>query len=345
VTDWAGFVGFAGVVLVLMLALAWLSRDAVSADPTASDRDEAVTEFNRVMGGPAPGPGEPQPGPEDSQIGTGDAGVDATRQSNAAAEPETTAQPDETTQVTVPPGGDSRAIESNPADSRDKDGGSQGEPTTAKDLSTGTLLVNVVITQGLFLSVLVLGLWWTEVSASAIGLAAPGTPVPALSLTSMGWGPAALGLGTALGTALYVFNQLGAALGDRVGIDSSTNLREALAPATTRGWAGLLGVVLPVVAIFEELLFRGVLIGGLAIAGVETGIAVSPWLLVGLSAVAFALGHGAQGRGGIVVTGALGGVLGAAFVLTWSLPLVIVAHYVVNALEFAIHEGLGIDWI
>jgi uncharacterized membrane protein len=38
-------------------------------------------------------------------------------------------------------------------------------------------------------------------------------------------------------------------------------------------------------------------------------------------------------------------VLGAAYVLTGSLLAVVVAHYLVNALEFVVHEGLGIEWV
>lgn len=323
-TDWAGFVGFAGVVLTLMLVLAWLSRDAISAEtaPSQSGGDEAPSQrddvegakrFNRVMGGPAPGPGEPDPQEYYEQ-----------RRRSAAEVPETESE---------------SCLEDSAGD---------------RDLSTGTLLANVVLTQGLFLGLLVIGLWWTQVPATALGLAPAGTLIPSVVTappgvpdagTTLGWSPTALAIGVGLGLALYVFNQLGAGVGNRVGIDSSTALREALAPASAEGWAGLLGVVLPVVAIFEELLFRGVLVGGLLVAGVETGITVSPWLLVIGSSIAFALGHGAQGRGGIVVTGGLGAVLGVAFVLTWSLPLVIVAHYVVNAVEFVIHEGFGTDWI
>lgn len=343
-TDWVGFLGFTGVVLTLMLALAWVSRDALEADSvvpptestaTESDRQEAIEEFNRVMGGPAPGPGEPRP-----------------REPGAARPGDH--QPEARTEAaTVEAGAETGTVDSEPetveadatASDRDPEATASGRIPDAGELSTGTLLANVVITQGLFFGLLVIGLWWADVPAVALGLASAGTAVPGVAVTSLGASPTAIGQGVALGTGLYVFNQLGASLGDRVGIDSSTALREALAPASAGGWAGLLGIVLPVVAVFEELLFRGALIGGLAIASVELGLAVSPWLFVVGSAVAFAVGHGAQGRGGIVVTGALGVVLGAAFVLTWSLPLVIVAHYVVNALEFVIHEGLEMDWI
>jgi membrane protease YdiL (CAAX protease family) len=120
-------------------------------------------------------------------------------------------------------------------------------------------------------------------------------------------------------------------------VTADESLRELLAPDTRLGWVVLLFVVLPIVAGFEEFLFRGALIGVVAV-----GFDVSPWLLAALSSVAFALGHGAQGPGGILVTGLLGFALAVTFVLTGSLLAVIVAHYLVNALEFVVHEGLDL---
>ncbi|MXR21450.1 CPBP family intramembrane glutamic endopeptidase, partial [Halobacterium bonnevillei] len=103
-------------------------------------------------------------------------------------------------------------------------------------------------------------------------------------------------------------------------------------PASTRGWLLLFGVSLPVVAGFEELLFRGFLVGAFA-----TGFEVSPWLLAVASSVVFGAGHTAQGYVGVVVTTLLGFALAAAYVVTGSLLVVVVAHYVVNAAEFALH--------
>ncbi len=192
------------------------------------------------------------------------------------------------------------------------------------DPGPGVLLANVALSQALFGALVLAAAWLTRVPPAALGLRTDGTV-------------AALGAGLALGVALYALNAVGTVLlGDRLG--DGTALRRALTPATGRGWVALLGVVLPVVAGFEELLFRGVLIGAL---GAGFGLPV-PALVVG-SSVAFALGHGAQGRAGMVVTGALGAVLGAAFALTGSLLAVVVAHYLVNALEFVVHEGLGVD--
>lgn len=189
-------------------------------------------------------------------------------------------------------------------------------------LSTTALLVNVAVSQALFASLLVVGTWVASVPASALGLTADAV------------GPASLAAGIGLGLCLHAVNTAGSRVTERFGLGDTAALREAMAPDSARGWAALFLVVLPLVAGFEELLFRGVLIGAFA-----TGFGVSPWLLVALSAVAFALGHGAQGRIGILVTGALGFVLGAAFVLTGSLVAVVVAHYLVNALEFAVNES------
>lgn len=144
--------------------------------------------------------------------------------------------------------------------------------------------------------------------------------------------------GIGLGAVLYLGNEASVHLLDRLGIGYSEALRGALAPDSAVGWVMLLVVVLPVIALAEELLFRAALVGGM-----EASMGVSPWLLVAISSVLFALGHGIQGTGGIIVTGALGIVLGAAYVISASLVLVSVAHYVINLLEFVVHEGLGVD--
>ncbi|WP_238398112.1 CPBP family intramembrane glutamic endopeptidase [Halorussus salinus] len=198
------------------------------------------------------------------------------------------------------------------------------------EFSTGALLTNVALSQGLF-GVAILGAaWLADVPPVALGVEV-GDP----------WsvGLPAVGLGIVVGVALYVANELSSVLLDATGVEYSEGLREALAPDTLRGWVVLLGVVLPVIAGFEELLFRAALVGAFA-----AGFGVSPWILALFSTVAFAIGHGAQGPGGVVVTGLLGFALAAAFVLSGSLLVVVVAHYLVNALEFVVHEGLGIEW-
>jgi len=189
-------------------------------------------------------------------------------------------------------------------------------------LSTLALLANVAVSQGVFAVLVVVMAWYTEIPTWAFGLATETLTV------------GAVGIGLAVGGGLYLGNEAAAALGRRQGLAVPTDLRESLAPGTAAGWVLLLAVVLPIIAGFEELLFRGALIGVAA-----AGTSLPPWLLVVGSSVAFALGHGAQGRFGIVVTGLLGVGLGAIFVLTGSLLVVVVAHYVVNVLEFIVHES------
>ncbi|WP_227375823.1 CPBP family intramembrane glutamic endopeptidase [Haladaptatus halobius] len=222
-----------------------------------------------------------------------------------------------------------RAGESETAGHATKPGvsGHTAEPATpavepAEELTPGKLLLNVALSQGLFGAVLVGAAVLAAIPPAALGAASP-------TLLEFG-------AGVALGGALFAANELGQRGADALGIDYEDGLREMLTPDSPGGWLLLLGVVLPVIAGFEEFLFRAALVGALT-----AGYGVSPWLLVVGSTVAFAVGHGAQGTGGILVTGALGGVLAAAFVLSGSLLVVVVAHYLVNALEFVVHAGRG----
>jgi len=191
--------------------------------------------------------------------------------------------------------------------------------------STTALLVNVTVSQAVFGTLLAVGAWLTAIPPAALGLTGPLLE--------------AVAVGSGLGAGLYLANELGAAGAKRLGIDHDESLRELLAPSSPAGWALLLGVALPVIAGFEELLFRAALVGV-----VSTAYPVSAWTMVAVSSVAFGLGHGAQGTGGVVVTMALGIVLGTAYVFTGSLVVVVVAHYLVNALEFVVHEGLDLEW-
>lgn len=195
---------------------------------------------------------------------------------------------------------------------------SEGESAS---LSTGLLLANVALSQGLLLVVLLGSAWYARIPPAALGA----TPANWLG---------ELAVGGTLGIGLYLVNELGSRAAEAVGIEVPDGLRESLAPDSMVGWVVLLGIVLPTIAVFEEFLFRAALVGAFS-----TGFSLSPWLLALLSSVAFALGHGAQGALGMVVTGGLGFVLAGAFVLTGSLLVVVVAHYLVNALEFAVNEG------
>jgi membrane protease YdiL (CAAX protease family) len=192
------------------------------------------------------------------------------------------------------------------------------------EYSTGLFVVNVTLSQGVLAVFLLGAVFFTQVPLSALGV----------SRATVGTGALVAGVG--IGAVLVAGNALGAAVARSLGTPPSADLRELLTPESPLGWVLLLCVALPVVAGFEELLFRAILIGGFA-----TGFGVSPWLLAAVSSVLFALGHGAQGPLGMAVTGVLGFALAAAFVLTGSLLAVVVAHYLVNAAEFVGHELLG----
>jgi membrane protease YdiL (CAAX protease family) len=338
VTDWAGFAGVVGVVLVLLLALARASQGYVpgGSDDADGEDSSAVPPDRSWPPGPADGPepgqsggdaeptaGVGRPGPPDPTEGTqGAAGGGDRRTSEDAvgtAGAGATVDSEDGPREEVP-----RAPDSEEGPPLPRGYEQLGDP----ELSTAALLANVALSQGVFGVLLVAGAIWAAVPPAALGLGADAA-APGLLLAGAG-----------AGVGLYVANEAGAVAGERFGLGGGEALREALAPESAAGWVVLLGVVLPIVAAFEELLFRGALIGALAAA--PWGL--SPWLLAVGSSVAFALGHGAQGRLGVVVTGVLGFVLAAVFVLTGSLVAVIVAHYLVNALEFVVHEGLGVDW-
>jgi len=302
VTRWVPFLWLTAVVLVLLLGLARLSSTMVGDDGATAGRRSA------------PPPGEPT-------------GVHVSTDGHARRNP----PPGDATPSAAPladePPGDPAVRQPSGGDA------TAGPPRTGADeeplnLSTGMLLANVALTQGLVGLAIAAGLWWFEIPGTAVGI------------TADPWifGLPAVLLGLGFGLALWLGNEVAAGLADAAGATYDEAVRSMLAPDTFGGWAVLLGLVLPTVAVVEELLFRAALIGVPAAA-----LGVSPWVLAGLSSIAFALGHGAQGRVGIVVTGVLGLVLAAGYVLSGSLLVVVVAHYVVNAMEFAVHEAVGAD--
>lgn len=192
-------------------------------------------------------------------------------------------------------------------------------------LPTQALLLNLAVSHGFLAAVLAAGIWLANVPLASLGVGAG--PVT---------GSTAVAVGLAVGAAIAAVNTLFSVVASRLNVDPSEQLRSLLAPETTLDWALLCFVVFPIVAGFEELLFRGILVGAFAV-----GFDLSPWLLAVVSSALFAAGHGAQGRLGVVATGVLGFVLAAVFISTGSLLVVAVAHYVVNVVEFLVAEGFG----
>ncbi|MES3160387.1 MAG: type II CAAX endopeptidase family protein [Halorubrum sp.] len=324
-TDWTTFAAATVVLTLLLLFLTHRSQQALERVRIVDERTEPVdrrssgvdevTDRRHTA---------PTGAPRDDGDGSGaDEAVSSDdRPSPAAVTP---TEPEEASRSTTSADAGGPRLSPGAETTEPPVGEAQSPPARELTLSTKLLLANVTLSQTLGLAVLVAVAWWTGVPAAAFGLGGDTFAVV------LGWGVVA-------GGVLYLGNELAAGLGKRVGATAPERLREAMAPSDTRGWVLLLVVVLPVIAVFEELLFRGALIGAMAV-----GFEVDPWLLAVVSSVAFGLGHGAQGRLGIAVTGVLGFALAALFVHTGSLLVVIVAHYVVNALEFVVREGLGVD--
>jgi membrane protease YdiL (CAAX protease family) len=337
VARWAAFLGLTTLLITLLLGLARLSQRALTtaepAPPDGSSEPSGTSSAHRdeTEGGPGP-TSEPD------------------HETRVANPDEATGGPTAIETVAAGPGPKETATGSPSEEDEEGEtaaaGPQEGEPATARyrqsrtpapagpdgeeppTFGPGALLANVVLSQGLF---------GAAVVAGALAFA---IPAPALGIASDPWvgGLPAVGLGVAFGVVVWLGAELAAALLTAAGVEVDEGLRETLAPASPAGWAALLGGALPVVALSEELLFRAALIGA-----TNAGFGTSPWALAVVSAAAFAFGHGAQGRAGVIVTGTLGFVLAAGFVVTGSLLVVVVAHYLVNALEFLVHEYLGLE--
>ena len=337
-TRWAAFAGVTLAVLTLLLILARASQslvtddsDATAGGDSSTGADSAAvadssTGTESTTGTDAPTGTDAMAESDRSGGGDAPASIDGTAETGTPPDVESSAYADPRTGTgSTPANGPHRFESSGPHGLEDADREPDGS-SPAAEMSTLGLLANVAASHGLFAVLLLAGIWLTGVPWSALGV----TDDP------LSTGPLALAVGLALGVGLALANAFAAGLAKAFDADPSEELRSLLAPETRTGWAVLLLVVLPVIAGFEELLFRAALIGALSV-----GFEISPWLLAVLSSVAFALGHGAQGTLGIVVTGLLGFALAVAFVLTGSLLVVVVAHYVVNAAEFVVVEGLG----
>jgi len=313
-TDLAGFAWLVAVVLAGFLILARLSQGVVDGEGDEAAADGATPKRPRSDGRAPP---VESPTVRDSDEGGGD-----DPRESPVAHP-------------LAPDGAVGPTEDADRPGTVVDSAAQGpiEPAVAHNaredpaISPGLLLLNVALTQGLFGAILAGGAWYFGVPLDVLGVGGD----------ALSTGLPALAVGIAFGAVLWVGNELASGLAASSGADYDEGLRELLAPEGVRGWALLLGATLPTIAVVEEFVFRAAVVGA-----VTPVLDTSPWLLAVVSSVAFALGHGAQGRVGILVTGGLGFALAAGFVLTESLLVVVVAHYLVNALEFLVHEGLGL---
>ncbi|MDE0633685.1 MAG: CPBP family intramembrane metalloprotease [Caldilineaceae bacterium] len=103
------------------------------------------------------------------------------------------------------------------------------------------------------------------------------------------------------------------------------SILELVVPRSRRE-AGLLPFALLLSVLFEEVLFRSLLIGGLS------PLLPTAWLIIGFSAI-FGLLHSPQGTWGIIGAGTAGAIFGLMFVWHQSLLTPLVAHFVANGVQ------------
>lgn len=140
-----------------------------------------------------------------------------------------------------------------------------------------------------------------------------------------------LGIGLALAFSFYAGTRLLLRLGG--GRFYSPSVLEILLPTNRREfWLVLLAFV-PAV-LLEELLFRSLLIGGLAPL-------IAPLALILVGGVAFGLLHSPQGLWGMVGAGLAGVIFGLLFLTTGSLVAPLVAHYVANSVQIGLAMKLS----
>ena len=185
------------------------------------------------------------------------------------------------------------------------------------ELSRPALSLNVAVSHGLILALVGLLLWWTDVPVHTLGVE---------TLPDWRW---LVGLSILLVAGNETADRLARTVGR-----AANPLRERLTPETGVEWAVLALLVLPLIAVTEEVLFRGLLIGAFSV-----GTPIPPHLLVVGAAVPFGLAHTAQGRLGVGVASVLGVALGAVYFWSGNLWLVIGAHYLVDLVEFVRHAG------
>ncbi len=134
-------------------------------------------------------------------------------------------------------------------------------------------------------------------------------------------------LGAVLGLVVQFIVSFSSVLAIRIFGKSiySPQIMKSVTPKNQREWVLIILPLLLAVSI-EELLFRGLLIGGFSLV-------VNPWVMAIASSLIFGIMHSPQGSLGIVLTGTVGFIFAAAFILSNSLILVICAHFIVNFLQ------------
>ncbi len=163
---------------------------------------------------------------------------------------------------------------------------------------------------------------WVLGRLSGLGPAALGWGADRWAI-QVGWG-----VGIGLGVAVFFVaatRWLVRRTGSRFYSDQIIDL---IVPTSNRELVWVAAALLPAVLV-EELLFRSLLLGGLA------PILPVGWLLVGFGVV-FGLLHSPQGIWGMTGAGLAGILFGLLFLWQGSLILPVVAHYVANLAQIVV---------
>jgi len=105
----------------------------------------------------------------------------------------------------------------------------------------------------------------------------------------------------------------------------SPQVMKSVVPKSQREWFLILLPLLLAVAA-EELIFRGMLIGGFSLV-------VNPWVMAVASSIIFGIMHSPQGLLGIIMTALVGFIFAATFIISNSLVMVISVHYIINFMQ------------
>jgi len=100
--------------------------------------------------------------------------------------------------------------------------------------------------------------------------------------------------------------------------------------------AGLAFVLVIVVALAEETIFRGYLVTRLQ------EVTSSPLAAVLISSAIFSMGHGYEGLGGVVITGVIGAVYALIFLTRRSIVTPVVLHFLQDLTTILLLPTLGI---
>lgn len=185
------------------------------------------------------------------------------------------------------------------------------EPVALDDITFPRLASAVILRDLALLGLVGYFVWAEGGTAASIGWHRPGAAREAL-LGAVAFVPALLGLGLLQG------------LLQTLGLPPPTPPPTALIPQGT-GDAAIAMMLLVVVAVVEETLFRGFLLTRLlALTGRRS-------LALGLATLIFALGHGYEGVTGMLAVAALGLLYGVIFLWRGSLVAPAVMHFLQNA--------------